>query len=224
MFNVQVNGVKKSNFYLFAKRTMDIIASIFLLVFFSPIILIIAIAIKLDSKGPILADTPRRVGKNGKLFKMYKFRSMVENAHEILRENPKYSNLFSAYKKGSYKLKDDPRITHVGHFIRKHSLDEIPQALNILKGEMSLVGPRAYYPDELRDQQKKYPYTIDSVKVVLSVKPGVTGFWQVSGRSEINFDKRIEMDATYVKKRSLAYDLLIIAKTPWAMVSGRGAL
>ena len=224
MFNAQITEIKKSNFYLFAKRTMDITSSIFLLIIFSPVIIVIAIAIKLDSAGPILADTPKRVGKNGKLFKMYKFRSMVENAHEILRENPRYSNLYNVYKKGSYKLKDDPRITRVGHFIRKHSLDEIPQALNILKGEMSLVGPRAYYPDELRNQQKKYPYTIDSVKIVLSVKPGVTGFWQVSGRSEINFDKRIEMDASYVKKRSLFYDLWVIAKTPWAMVSGRGAL
>lgn len=224
MLNVQIKEVKKSNYYSFIKRTMDIVSSVLLLIFFSPVILSIAIAIKLDSKGPILADTPERVGKNGKLFKMYKFRSMVENAHEILRENPKYANLFNAYKKGSYKLKDDPRITRVGHFIRKHSLDEIPQALNILRGEMSLVGPRAYYPDELRDQQKKYPQTISSVKIVLSVKPGVTGFWQVSGRSEINFDKRIEMDASYVKKRSLFYDIWIIAKTPGAMVTGRGAL
>lgn len=224
MSNVQVTEIKKSEFYLLAKRAMDIVSSIFLLIFFSPAIIVIAIAIKLDSKGSILADTPKRVGKNGKLFKMYKFRSMVQNAHEILRENPRYLNLYNVYKKGSYKLKDDPRITRVGHFIRKHSLDEIPQALNILRGEMSLVGPRAYYPDELKNQQKKYPNTIDSVKIVLSVKPGVTGFWQVSGRSEINFDKRIEMDAQYVRKRSLLYDLWIIAKTPWAMVTGRGAL
>jgi lipopolysaccharide/colanic/teichoic acid biosynthesis glycosyltransferase len=224
MPDAEITEIRKSNTYLFVKRAMDIVSSIFLLVLFSPVIIIIAIAIKLDSKGPILADTPKRVGKDGKLFKMYKFRSMVENAHEILRGNPKYAKLYNVYKKGSYKLKDDPRITGVGHFIRKHSLDEIPQALNILRGEMSLVGPRAYYPDELRDQQKKYPYTIDSVKIVLSVKPGVTGFWQVSGRSEINFDKRIEMDATYVKKRSLLYDLWIIAKTPSAMITGRGAL
>lgn len=224
MLSQRITEIKKSNYYLFAKRAMDIIFSIFLLIFFSPVIAIISIAIRIDSRGPILADTPKRVGKNGKLFKMYKFRSMVENAHEILRENPKYSNLYNVYKKGSYKLKDDPRITRVGHFIRKHSLDEIPQALNILKGEMSLVGPRAYYPDELRDQQKKYPHTIDSVKIVLSVKPGVTGFWQVSGRSEINFDKRIQMDASYVMKRSLLYDLWIILKTPLAMVTGRGAL
>jgi len=209
MFDTDVVEVKKSFFYLFAKRALDVVSSILLLVIFSPVIVVIAIAIKFDSKGPILADTPKRVGKNGKLFKMYKFRSMVENAHAILRGNPKYANLYNAYKKGSYKLKDDPRITGVGHFIRKHSLDEIPQALNILRGEMSLVGPRAYYPDELRNQQKKYPHTIESVKIVLSVKPGVTGFWQVSGRSEINFDKRIEMDATYVRKRSLFYDLMI---------------
>lgn len=224
MFDTKVTEIRKGIFYQVGKRVMDIIFSILMLTLFSPVILIIAIAIKLDSKGPILADTPRRVGKNGKLFKMYKFRSMVENAHEILRENPKYSMLYDVYKKGSYKLKDDPRITKVGHFIRKHSLDEIPQALNIFKGEMSLVGPRAYYPDELRNQQRKYPHTIESVKIVLSVKPGVTGFWQVSGRSEINFDKRIEMDASYVRRRSLFYDLWIIAKTPWAMISGKGAL
>lgn len=211
-------------FYEAAKRFSDIFFSLILLVLFSPIILIVAIAIKLDSKGPVLADTPERVGKNGKLFKMYKFRSMVQNAHEILRENPKFTQLLSEYKKGSYKLKNDPRITNVGRVIRKYSLDEVPQFLNILMGDMSLVGPRAYYPDELREQQKEYPHTKDAVKVVLSVKPGLTGVWQVSGRSEINFDKRITMDAHYVKKRSLVYDLYLIAKTPWAMLSAKGAL
>jgi len=217
-------SIKKSIYYEITKRSIDIVFSLILLIIFSPILIVVMIAIKLDSKGPVLADTPERVGKNGKPFKMYKFRSMIENAHEILRENPKFSEFFAQYKKGSYKLKDDPRITGVGHFIRKHSLDEIPQLVNILTGEMSLVGPRAYYPDELRDQQKKYPRTKDSVKVVLSVKPGATGFWQVTGRSEINFDKRIEMDAQYVRKRSIAYDFWIILKTPWAMISGKGAL
>ena len=216
--------VKKSVYYEFIKRLIDIVFSLFLLILFSPIILLIVLAIVLDSIGPILADTPERVGKSGRLFKMYKFRSMVQNAHEILRENPQYADLFNMYKKGSYKLKDDPRITLVGRFIRKYSLDEIPQLVNILKGEMSLVGPRAYYPDELREQQKSYPETRDLAKVVLSVKPGLTGFWQVSGRSEINFDKRIQMDADYVHKRSILYDLYIILKTPWAMVSGKGAL
>ncbi len=216
--------IKKSLVYEIVKRLTDIIFSLIILILFFPIIIIVAIAIKIDSSGPILADTPERVGKNGRLFRMYKFRSMVQNAHEILRENPKFSKLFDAYKKGSYKLKDDPRITAIGRFTRKHSLDEVPQLINVLNGRMSLVGPRAYYPDELREQQKKYPHTRDSVKIVLSVRPGITGFWQVSGRSEINFDKRIEMDALYVRKRSLIYDLGIIAKTPWAMVSGKGAL
>lgn len=215
---------KKSGFYQASKRIIDIFFSLVLLIIFSPLIFAISLLIKLDSKGPVLADTPERVGKSGKLFKMYKFRSMVENAHSLLRHSPEYSRLFHEYKRGSYKLKDDPRITRVGHFIRKHSIDEVPQFLNILKGEMSLVGPRAYYPDELVEQQKQYPQTKDAVKVVLSVKPGVTGYWQVSGRSEINFDKRIEMDAMYVKKRSIIYDLWIILKTPWAMLSGKGAL
>ena len=149
---------------------------------------------------------------------------MIQNAHQLLREDPKFTQLFNDYKRSSYKLKDDPRITSVGRFIRKHSLDELPQFFNVLKGEMSIVGPRAYYPDELEEQQKKYPYTRQAVKIVLSVKPGITGFWQVSGRSEINFDKRIEMDADYVKKRSIVYDIVIMLKSPWAMIAGRGAL
>src|SRR3990167_5704174 len=211
---------KKSKSYEIAVRLIDILFSVILLTIFLPIIIFIAVAIKLDSRGPILADTPQRVGKQGKFFKMHKFRSMVENAHELLRDNPQYAKLYDDYKKGSYKLKDDPRVTRVGRFIRKHSIDEIPQLVNILKGEMSLVGPRAYYPDELKEQQRKYPQTVDDVKIVLSVRPGLTGYWQVSGRSEINFDKRIKMDASYVKKRSLINDLWIIAKTPWAMVSG----
>lgn len=216
--------VKKSVPYEIAKRIIDTFFSLLLLIIFLPVILVIAILIVFDSKGPVFADTPERVGRNGRLFKMYKFRSMVANAHEILRESPRYAKLYNEYKKGSYKLKDDPRITRIGRFIRKHSLDEVPQLINVLKGEMSLVGPRAYYPDELREQQKEYPYTKESVKIVLSVKPGITGFWQVSGRSEINFDKRIQMDADYVRKRSIFYDLKIIAKTPWTMISGKGAL
>lgn len=212
--------VKKSPAYEITKRILDVVLSIILLIVFSPIIVIIAIWIKLDSPGPIFADTPARVGKNGKLFKMYKFRSMVKNAHEMLREDPEFANLYQAYKTQSYKLRNDPRITRVGHFIRKYSLDEVPQFINIIKGDMALVGPRAYYPDELRDQQKKYPQTRESVKIVLSIKPGLTGYWQVTGRSEINFDKRIQMDATYVRKRSLSYDLAIIAKSPHAMLSG----
>lgn len=222
--NMPHSEFKKSIIYEVIKRILDIVFSFFILLFFLPVIILVSFAIKINTIGPILADTPERVGKNGKLFRMFKFRSMVENAHEILRENPEFTNLYNQYKKESYKLKDDPRITFIGHFIRKHSLDEIPQLINVIMGEMSLVGPRAYYPDELRNQQKKYPQTKNSVKIVLCVKPGVTGFWQVSGRSEINFDKRIEMDAEYVKKRSFINDLLIILQTPSAMITGKGAL
>ncbi|MBI2033144.1 MAG: sugar transferase [Candidatus Levybacteria bacterium] len=221
---MEYTEIKKSTVYEITKRILDIVSSIVLLVIFFPIILLVAVLIKLDSSGPILADTPQRVGKNGKLFKMYKFRSMIQDAHELLRTDPEFVKLFQEYKNGSYKLRNDPRITNVGRFIRKHSLDEVPQFFNVLKGEMSLVGPRAYYPDELREQQKKYPYTRDSVKVVLSVKPGITGYWQVSGRSDINFDKRIQMDAAYVQDRSILYDIGIILKSPWAMITGKGAL
>lgn len=211
-------------FFDFLKRTIDILGALILGLIFSPICLVTAIAIKLDSPGPILADTPKRVGQNGKLFKLYKFRSMIVNAHKLLRTNPQLKDLYEQYKKESYKLKEDPRVTRVGKFIRKHSLDEIPQLINVLKGDMSLVGPRPYYPDELEDQQKKYPQTQKLVKIVLSVKPGITGAWQVSGRSEVNFDKRICMDAEYVNRRNLLDDLLILIKSPWAMISGRGAI
>lgn len=206
------------------KRSFDIVFSLAMLTLFSVVIVLTALAIRLNSSGPILADTPPRVGRNGRSFRMFKFRSMVANAHDILTNDPKYKDLLSEYKKSGYKLKNDPRITPVGRFIRKYSLDEIPQFLNVLKGDMSIVGPRAYYPDELRDQQKKYPYTKDAVKIVLSVKPGITGVWQVSGRSEINFDKRIQLDAKYAKTRSILYDLYIILRTPLAMLSGRGAM
>lgn len=211
-------------FYIITKRAIDVIGALFLGAIFSPLCFLTAAAIKIDSSGPVLADTPMRVGKRGKLFKMYKFRSMISNAHKLLRINPEFKRLYKQYKKNSYKLKEDPRITNVGRFIRKHSIDEIPQLINVFKGEMSLVGPRAYYTDELEEQQKKYPHTRDLVKIVLSTKPGITGAWQVSGRSEINFDRRIAMDAEYVKKKSVLYDIIILLRTPWAMISGKGAM
>ncbi len=210
--------------YTITKRVIDVAGSIVVGLIFLPISIVTAIAIVLDSPGPVFADTPQRVGKNGTLFKLYKFRSMVVNAHEKLRSDPKLAKLYSEYKRNSYKLTDDPRITRVGKFIRKHSIDEIPQILNVIRGDMSLVGPRPYYPDELVEQQRKYPHTKSLVRVVLSAKPGVSGHWQVSGRSEVNFDKRIKMDADYVKKRSLLMDISIILQTPWAMISGRGAV
>lgn len=207
--------------YNFIKRLMDIAGSAFGLIILSPFLILISLAIKLDSPGPVMADTPMRAGRNGKLFKIYKFRSMVQNAHEILEKNPK---LLEEYKRNSYKIFNDPRVTHIGKFIRKYSVDEFPQFVNILKGEMSLVGPRAYYSYELEEQQKKYPESRKYVKVILSGKPGLTGVWQVTGRSEINFEKRVKMDADYIKRKSVIYDLWIILKTIPAVISGRGAV
>ena len=206
------------------KRIIDVIGSFVLGVFFLPISALVALAILLDTPGPIFADTPERVGKGGKPFKLFKFRSMIVNAHEKLRTDPKLRTLYQQYKRNSYKLLEDPRVTRVGKFIRKHSLDEIPQFLNVLKGDMSLVGPRPYYPDELSEQQRKYPHTKELVKIVLSARPGITGHWQVSGRSEVNFDKRIKLDADYVQKKSLLLDFAILLKSPWAMISGKGAV
>jgi len=208
----------------FTKRFLDIIFASVLFLFFSPIYIITAIFIKFDSPGPVLADVPERVGENGKKFKMFKFRSMIINAHYMLRTDPRMKSLFKEYQRGSYKLRKDPRVTKVGKFIRKHSIDEIPQLINVIKGEMSLVGPRAYYPDELENQQKKYPHTKSLVKKVLSLKPGITGLWQVSGRSEIHFDKRIAIDANYVDNISLWGDLKIVFRTPLVMISGKGAV
>lgn len=206
------------------KRIIDIIGAMFLFILFSPIFVVTAISIVVDSAGPIFADVPERIGEKGKHFKMYKFRSMIINAHYMLRTDPRFSKLYDQYKKGSYKLKSDPRVTKVGRFIRRHSIDEIPQLINVLLGEMSLVGPRAYYPDELENQLKKYSHTKKLVNEVLSIKPGITGLWQVSGRSEINFDKRIAIDAKYIKDISLYNDLKIIIKTPIVMISGWGAI
>lgn len=206
------------------KRIIDIISALVLLLLFAVPCIFIAIAIKIDSKGPVFADVPERIGQYGKKFKMFKFRSMIENAHVLLRKDKRFKSLYERYKRESYKLKDDPRVTRVGKFIRKHSLDEIPQLLNVLIGEMSLVGPRAYYSDELENQQKKHPHTRIFVKEVLAVKPGITGLWQVTGRSEIHFDKRIAIDAEYVHNVSLGKDLKIILKTPLIMITGKGAI
>lgn len=207
-----------------AKRVIDLIMATALLILFSPLLILISLFIKIDSRGPVFADTPKRVGKNGKLFHMYKFRSMITDAHDLLRTDPKFRRLYEQYRRNSYKLKDDPRITRTGRLIRRFSLDELPQIINIFEGQMSLVGPRAYYPDELEQQQKIYPKSRKYVKQLLGAKPGITGFWQVQGRSEINFDKRVRMDAEYVKRRSVIEDLVIVLRTPWAMISGKGAL
>ncbi len=211
-------------FFEVTKRLMDLVGSIALLILFSPILLITVIIIKLTSKGPVFADTPKRVGMNGKPFYAYKFRSMIVNAYQLLQTDPRFKKAYEEQQKGgNYKIMNDPRVTSIGRLIRKHSIDEIPQLLNVLKGEMSIVGPRPYYPEELEKQFNKYPDKKPLLKDVLSVRPGITGFWQVSGRSEVAFDKRIEMDAYYARKRSILLDILVLIKTPWVMLVGKGA-
>jgi len=210
------------------KRIMDIVGSIVAIIIFSPIMLATAIAIKLTSNGPVLVEPEnshlKRLGKNGRPFRLYKFRSMIVNADEALKTHPKYKKLYKEYKESSFKLHKDPRVTKVGKFIRKYSIDETPQFFNVLKGEMSLVGPRPYHVDELIEQQKKYPGTEKYIKEMHKVKPGITGYWQVQGRSDVNFDKRIEMDAYYARKKSIWFDILILLKTPYAMISAKGAV
>lgn len=214
--------------YELTKRIIDIIGATVLLILFSPIMLVTAIAIKLTSPGPVLVESSnkhmKRLGKNRKIFRLYKFRSMMVEADKLLETDPRYKEAYKErHTKGNYKIMNDPRVTKVGKFIRKHSIDEMPQIFNVLKGEMSVVGPRAYLPEELEEQQRKYPNTKQYIKEVHYVKPGITGFWQVSGRSDVNFDKRIQMDAYYARKQSILLDFLILLKTPWVMFTGKGA-
>lgn len=215
-------------FFETLKRIIDVLASIVLIVLFSPIMLATVIAIRITSKGPALVEPGNthmmRLGKNGKVFRLFKFRSMFVSADSTLENHPRYKKLYREYKESGFKLHKDPRVTKVGKFIRKYSIDETPQLFNVLMGDMSLVGPRPYHADELEKQQIKYPGTEKFIKEMHKVKPGITGYWQVGGRSSVNFDKRIEMDAYYARKKSILFDFLILLKTPWAMISGRDAV
>lgn len=216
-------------YYIVIKRIVDIFLSLVLIILFAPVMAITAIVIKITSPGgPVLVEKNnthmKRIGKGGKMFRLYKFRSMFVEADIALKNNPRYKTLYKEYKKSSFKLHKDPRVTEFGKFIRKYSIDEMPQLFNVLSGEMSIVGPRPYHAEELAEQQEKYPDTQKFVKETQTVKPGITGYWQVTGRSEVNFDKRIEMDAYYARRRSILLDILILLKTPWVMLSGRGAV
>jgi len=204
--------------YKTIKRLLDIVVALILLIVFLPIWLIVPLLIFFTSPGPIFYRH-RRLGLNGKEFDMFKFRSMVMNADFILHKQNK--ELLKKFKSGDWKLeaKDDPRITPLGRIIRALTIDEFPQLYNVLTGDMSMVGPRAYLKKELREQLKKYPKSRPGAKIVQQVKPGITGLWQVSGRNEITFDKRVALDAEYVRRMSLWTDLMILAKTPRAMIS-----
>lgn len=201
------------------KRTLDLVGSIVLLILFSPIILITAILIKLSSPGPIIFKQTR-VGLNSEPFWMYKFRSMyIGDNDKRLEEN--YPELWKKYKKAGWKLpmNQDPRITPIGKLIRTLTIDEFPQLINVLKGDMSLIGPRAYREQELQEYEKDYPKTKPLIEVIRSAKPGITGVWQTSGRNELTFEKRALLDVNYIKNRSIRNEIKILLKTPKAMLS-----
>ena len=200
------------------KRIIDIIGSLILLTLASPIMLVTAILIKLTSPGPIFF-TQKRVGKNSVPFSMYKFRTMFTgNNDERLKL---YPELLAKYKAAGWKLsiKEDPRITPVGKYVRALSIDEMPQFINVLKGEMTLVGPRAYREEELIEYAKKYPKTRDYIRDIRLVKPGITGLWQTSGRNDLSFEQRAKLDSHYIRSRSMRQELMILLKTPFCMIS-----
>ena len=198
--------------YRLIKRLFDVCASFTALVLLSPMFLVVAIAIKAeDSQGKVFYSQIR-VGKGGKRFKMYKFRSMVSNADELLKTIISENDVDGAM----FKMKLDPRVTKVGSFIRKYSIDELPQLVNVLKGNMSLVGPRPPLEREVKE------YT-DYDKQRLYVKPGCTGLWQATVRNSVGFDEMVRLDLIYVQKRSLKFDLWIIFRTVKIMFRPNGA-
>lgn len=204
---------KESIFYSVTKRLIDIVGSLCGIILLSPLFLIVAILIKLeDPKGKVFFAQERN-GRYPKTFKMYKFRSMVHNAEDLLKDlmdrNEQTGPVF--------KINDDPRITKVGKFIRKTSIDELPQLFNVLKGDMSLVGPRPPIPHEV-DQYNSYQMQR------LAVKPGLTCIWQVSGRNNIGFDEWVEMDIEYIKTRNLWLDINLILKTVGVLFGDDNAL
>lgn len=208
--NIEENK-ESLKFYEICKRGIDIIGAGSGLLLLSPVIAILACAVKFTSKGPIFFSQ-KRVGKNGQLFDMYKFRSMVVNAEE-LKEKLAHQNEMSG---PMFKMKDDPRVTKVGKFIRKTSLDELPQLWNVLKGDMSLVGPRPSLPKEVK-QFEKWMYKR------LTVKPGLTCYWQVSGRNNIDFEDWMKLDISYVEDRNLWIDIKLIFKTVLVLFGDKNA-
>ncbi|WP_244864771.1 sugar transferase [Paenibacillus sp. J23TS9] len=194
--------MKNRNLFLISKRIQDVCFSLLGLLLLSPLLLLIAFLIKAeDPKGAVIfAQT--RVGKNGKVFKMYKFRSMVSDAETMLGKLMDQNEISGAM----FKMRNDPRITRVGRFIRKTSLDELPQLLNVLMGNMSLVGPRPPLPREVDD------YTSYDMMRLLVV-PGCTGLWQISGRNHVGFQEMVELDLEYIRNQSLMKDIIIMFKT-----------
>lgn len=204
--------VNDSNTYLFFKRTIDIGGALIGLIVLSVVFLVVAILIKIeDPKGPVFFSQSR-VGRKEETFKMYKFRSMVTDAELKLQELLQYNETTGAM----FKMKNDPRVTKIGRFIRRTSIDELPQLFNVLKGDMSLVGPR---PPLSREVEEYTSYD----KQRLLVKPGCTGLWQISGRSNIGFNEMVELDLKYIENRNLKLDFVLIIKTIVSLFSSKGA-
>ena len=201
--------------YSFLKRTVDITASAAALLLLSPVFLVTSLAIRKDSDGPAMF-TQKRIGKDGKLFEIYKFRTMVPDADKKLFEMLEKDEKAREEYKLNKKLKHDPRITKLGNFLRKTSIDELPQLINVLKGDMSLVGPRPYLPREIKDMGEYYDTIIES-------KPGITGLWQVSGRSNTTFEQRLEFDKEYTENKGFLYDMGLLTKTVGVVVKKNGA-
>ena len=205
-------NIKSRYGYFFIKRIFDFISALSLFIIISPIFLIIAIAIKVDSKGPVFFKH-MRVGKNGKPLPTYKFRTMVTNAEELLKKlTPEQKKEYEE----NFKLENDPRITKIGKILRKTSLDELPQLLNIIIGNMSVVGPRPVVQKEL----EKFG---DQVDKLLSVTPGLTGYWQANGRSNTTYEERVAMELYYVDHCSIWLDIKIIFQTIGAVIRKEGA-
>ena len=199
--------------YIKIKRVIDVILASVALILLSPLFAIIAIAIKIDSKGPVFF-AHKRIGKNGKIIKLYKFRSMVINAEELIKSfTPEQMREY----KEKYKLTNDPRITKVGKFLRKTSLDELPQLINIINGDLSIIGPRPVVADEL----EKYGVNKDKF---LSVTPGLTGYWAANGRSNTTYEQRMEMELYYIDNLSLKMDIKVFFKTILSVLKKEGAI
>lgn len=202
--------------YQAQKRILDLVVSLLLIFAFLPFWIIVPLLIMIESGWPVFF-THTRVGLGGRSIKLYKFRSMVKNADELLHQQDK--KLLAKFKKGDWKLEDDPRITRLGKVLRALTIDEFPQLLNVLQGDMSMVGPRAYVETELKEQSIRYPETKACIRDILSVKPGITGPWQVSGRNDIPFIQRAKMDAEYARHKNIWHDIKILGRTPRAMIS-----
>ncbi|WP_454870770.1 sugar transferase [Priestia megaterium] len=201
--------------YLCLKRIGDILGASIALLITCPVFLLISLLYLFgDNKGPVFFSQ-KRIGRQGKVFKMYKFRSMIVNAEEVLKKD---QFLYKKYIENSYKLEpnEDPRITKIGKLLRITSLDELPQLINVLRGDMSLVGPRPVIKEELKEYQHR-------LKDFLSVKPGVTGYWQICGRSEVGYPERAKIEFYYIDHQSFKLDGLILFKTVWLVLKRKGA-